>query len=148
MDDVDRKLLNIIQTDFPVVSRPYEVLAESLGITEEEALKRVRRLVESGVIRRIGPSFDTRRLGHVSVLVAAQIPSERLEEVAKVVSSYPHVTHNYGREHRYNLWFTLVCRDEGEVRRILDEIERRTGIGDMRVLPAERMFKIRVSFEL
>ena len=147
MDELDNRLLNIIQTDFPISSYPYRALGERLGIGEAEALERVRALVESGIIRRIGPSFDSRKLGHVSTLVAAKVPAERLEEVAEIVSSYPQVTHNYGRSFEYNLWFTLICRDAAEIERVVTEIKARTGISDMHVLPAEQVFKLRVDFE-
>ena len=147
MDDRDRELLNVLQAEFPVVSRPYQSLAERLGTTESDILSRVRRLAESGVIRKIGPMFDTRKLGHSSVLVAMRVPSDRLDEVVAVVNSYPQVTHNYGREHEYNLWFTLICQDDEGVRRVLAEISGRTGIQDVHVLPADRIFKIGVSFD-
>jgi len=147
VDDLDRRLLNIIQTDFPITPRPYRVLGERLGITEVEALDRVRRLKESGIIRRIGPSFDTRKLGHASILAAARVPAERLDEVAGVISSFPEVTHNYGREAEYNLWFTLVCRNAEQIERTLEEIKSRTGISDIHALPSERVFKVRVNFE-
>lgn len=133
--------------DFPIASRPYQILGERLGISESEVLERVHRLFETGIIRKIGPSFDTRRLGHVSILVAARVPEERVEEVAHIISSYPQVTHNYGRESEYNLWFTLICRDEGEMNDILESIKSRTGISEMHMLPAERTFKIKVEFE-
>jgi len=147
MDELDKGLLNIIQTDFPISPSPYRVLGERLGIGEDEALERVRALVESGIIRKIGPSFDTRKLGHVSTLVAAKAPIERQEEVAGIVSSFPQVTHNYGRDFEYNLWFTLICRDADEMERVVDDIKARTGISEMHALPAKRMFKIKVEFE-
>lgn len=147
MDYLDRQLLNIIQVDFPIASRPYRILGERLGISESEVLERVHRLFETGIIRKIGPSFDTRRLGHISILVAARVPEELVDEVAHIISSYPQVTHNYGRESEYNLWFTLICRDEGEMNDILENIKSRTGISEMHMLPAERTFKIKVEFE-
>lgn len=147
MDDLDKQLLNIIQADFPICPHPYEVLAQRLEVSEAEALSRVKALVESGVIRRIGAAFDTRKLGHMSTLVAAKVPSERLREVADIVSSFPQVTHNYGRDHEYNLWFTLICRDADEIERVLSRIKDKTGITNMHVLPAERLFKLRVDFE-
>ena len=148
MDELDGHLLNIIQSDFPISPRPYQVLAEHLGISEDEALERVRALVESGIVRRIGPSFDSRKLGHVSTLVAAKVPPGRLEEVAGIVSSFPQVTHNYGRDFEYNLWFTIIARDEAEIGCTLGRIKAETGISEMHELPARRMFKIRVEFEL
>ncbi|MBP6965753.1 MAG: AsnC family transcriptional regulator [Armatimonadetes bacterium] len=148
MDALDRELMNIAQSDFPIHPRPYRVLGERLGMSEAEAFERVRRLAEAGVIRRIGPAFDSRRLGHASALVAMKVPPARLDEVAEIVGSYPQVTHDYGRDHEYNLWFTLVCRNPSETERIAAEIGDRTGIRDLRVLSAERMFKIKVDFEL
>jgi len=147
MDDLDKQLLNIIQTDFPISTYPYRVLGERLGVGEDEALERVRALVEAGVIRRIGPSFDSRRLEHVSTLVTAKVPAERLEEVAEIVNSFPQVTHNYSRDFEYNLWFTLICRTDAEIERVVGEIKARTGISDVHVLPARRFFKLRVDFE-
>jgi len=147
MDELDKSLLNIIQTDFPISSRPYRVLGERLGIGEDEALERVRALVESGIIRKIGPSFDTRKLGHASTLVAAKAPIERLEEVAGIVSSFPQVTHNYGRDFEYNLWFTVIAKDQSEIERTLDRIKAETGLSDVHELPAKRKFKIKVEFE-
>jgi DNA-binding Lrp family transcriptional regulator len=147
MDELDRRLLNTIQSDFPITSRPYAVLGEMLGVSEDDALARTKKLARSGVIRRIGPAFDTRKLGHTSTLVAAKVPPDRLAEVAEIVSSFPQVTHNYGRDHEFNLWFTLVCRNEAEMERVVNEIKARTGASDMHALPAERMFKLRVEFE-
>lgn len=148
MDEIDKQLLNIAQTDFPIARRPYKLLGERLGIGEQEALRRVRRLLRSGVIRRIGPSFDSKKLGYVSTLVAAKVPEDRLDEVAAIVGSYPEVTHNYARDHEYNLWFTLICESEHRLRDVLDEIELRTGVAEMHSLPAEQTFKLKVDFEL
>ncbi len=147
MDTLDRQLLNIIQAEFPLDPRPYQVIGERLGIPEAEALARVKSLAESGIIRRIGPSFDSRRLGYVSTLVAMKAPPDRLEDIAGLISSYPEVTHNYGREDEFNLWFALVARDWAQVERIVSDIKARTGVGDIHVLPAERLFKIRVEFD-
>ena len=145
IDEIDKSLLNIIQSDFPVTPGP--ALGEALGITEDDALNRVSALVDGGVIRKIGPSFNTRKLGYTSTLVAAKVPPERLEEVAGIVSSFPEVTHNYGRDFDYNLWFALVCAGESQLERTLERIKSETGVADMRSLPSERMFKIKVEFE-
>lgn len=147
LDKIDKELLNIIQADFPIDSHPYEVLGERLGISADEALDRVRELVESGIIRKIGSSFDTRKVGHVNALAAACIPDERLHEVADIVSSFPQVTHNYGRKFKYNLWFTLVCQNAEEMEKVIRDIKFKTGISDIYILPSLRMFKIRVNFE-
>lgn len=148
MDALDVRLLNILQNDFPVVPRPYREIGERLGITEAQVLQRLRSLVATGIIRRIGPVFDTRRLGHVSLLVAAAVPPERLDEVAAKINEFPQVTHNYGRDHKINLWFTLVCADFDEADRVIARIRAATGLEELEILPAEQLFKIRVNFAL
>ncbi len=147
MDDTDRRLLNIIQAGFPIRAHPYDAIGEQLGISADGALRRVRKLAESGVIRRIGASFDTRKLGHVDNLVAAKVQAEQLEKQAALVSSFPEVTHNYAREGAYNLWFTLVCESLERIEEVLESIKSGTGISEMFTLPAERMFKIKVDFQ-
>jgi DNA-binding Lrp family transcriptional regulator len=147
MDDLDRQLLNILQTEFPVTRYPYRILGEQLGISEDEVLARTRNLVDSGVIRKIGASFSAGKLGYLSALVAAKVPEDRLEEVAGIVGAYPQVTHNYARDFEHNLWFTLICRDDREMEGILAGIRSSTGITDFHALPAERTFKIKVDFE-
>ncbi|RJQ51983.1 MAG: Lrp/AsnC family transcriptional regulator [Actinobacteria bacterium] len=148
MDEVDRKILNIIQTGFPVVPRPYDELAKRVGETTEEVMDRVRRLKAEGVVRRIGATFDSARLGYASTLCAAEVPANRVEEVAAVINSYDNVTHNYLREDRFNIWFTVIAESSERIEEILDEIRARTGVDRILNLPAVRMFKVRVSFEL
>lgn len=148
MDDLNKRLLNILQFEFPLQSRPYRSVASRLGITESDVLSRVRQLMEDGLIRRIGPVFDVRKLGFTTTLVAMKVPTEQLEEVAQVVNSYPQVTHNYRRDHAYNLWFTLVCERSEDISRVVEEIQQRTGIKDLQLLPAERTFKIDARFQL
>lgn len=147
LDDIDRELLNIIQADFPICRSPYDVLGERVGITGDEVLQRMNVLSDAGIIRRIGASFDSRRLGHASILVAARVPADRLNEVAAIVSSFPEVTHNYGRDFEYNLWFTLVCNEVDQINTVIDNIRCKTGITDIHSLPAEKMFKIKVDFK-
>ncbi|MBZ4648994.1 MAG: transcriptional regulator, partial [Desulfomicrobiaceae bacterium] len=104
MDAIDRQLLDIIQTDFPLEPRPYAVLGERLGLTEAETLARVRALTARGVIRRIGANFQSRKLGWHSTLCAACVPEDRLDAFVAEVNRHPGVTHNYLRAHRYNVW--------------------------------------------
>lgn len=148
MDETDRNLLNLIQSDFPICSRPFKVIGERLGISEQEALERVSALKASGVIRRIGGSFDSRRLGFYSTLCAARVSEEKLQQFNEVINSYPGVTHNYTREHPFNIWFTFIAQSEEEVLRALKEISQKTGVKEIVNLPARRTFKIRVNFEL
>lgn len=148
MDEIDRAILNRIQGDFPVSRDPYGDIGEELGIGGEDVLSRVRRLKEEGVIRKVGPFFDARKLGHRSTLCAVDVPEERIEEVAEVISGYVEVTHNYQREDHPNLWFTVIAESEAEIKRILQEISERTGVSPIRNLPARRMFKIKVDLKL
>ncbi|MDH5639096.1 MAG: AsnC family transcriptional regulator [Nitrospinota bacterium] len=147
MDDVDKKILNMIQTGFPVESHPYQTIGAAVGVTEEEAFNRVKAMVDSGVIRRLGASFDSRGLGWTSTLCAMKIPAGRIEEAAAVVGEYHGVTHNYERAHEFNLWFTLIAPDEDSVATILGEIESRCGMGPVYNMPMLQKFKIKVDFK-
>jgi DNA-binding Lrp family transcriptional regulator len=148
LDGTDKKLLNIVQTAFPVVPEPYRELAGQLGLSEEEVLARLRRLVEAKVIRRLGAIFDSRKVGYEGTLCALKVPPERVAEVAAEVNRHSGVTHNYLRDHEYNMWFTVLAGTPEKVNEIVQEIKERTGIKDCLFLPAVNIFKIRVNFDL
>ena len=147
MDNIDKKLLDIIQTGFPIVPRPYAELGEKLGITEAEALSRVRALKGKKIIRRLGANFQSSKLGFRSTLCAAKVPDEKMELFITEVNKLPGVTHNYIRNHVYNVWFTLIGPSWEEVCSTLDAVTERTGIKILN-LPATRMYKIRVDFRM
>ncbi len=147
MDETDKKILNIIQTDFPVHAEPFNVLAKIIGIDEDEVLKRVKKLKETGIIRRMGAVFDTRKLGFASTLCAARVSKEKLKEFVEIVNSYPGVTHNYRRNHEYNVWFTFMASTEEEIKESLTEISEKSGVSDILNMPAKQNFKIDVSFD-
>jgi DNA-binding Lrp family transcriptional regulator len=148
LDAVDRQLLDVLQQAFPLVPAPFSALAQQVNLDEDEILARLQRLKEGGIIRQIGPIFDSRRLGYRSTLAAFRVALTRLDRVARRVSDHPGVSHNYARRHRYNLWFTITLpgeRDlEGEVRRLAEV----SGVDDYLNLPALRTFKIGVRFDL
>ncbi len=148
LNELDKKILSIIQTDFPIDSKPFDILAERLGAEAGEILHRISRLRETGMIRRLGAVFDSRSLGYASTLVASRISTDRVDEVAKIVSDLPNVTHNYQRQHAYNLWFTLTAGSDHEIQNILDGLKQKTGIDEFYSLPALRVYKIRVDFQL
>jgi DNA-binding Lrp family transcriptional regulator len=148
LSPAEKEILNAIQEGLPLTRRPFLEVATALGRKEDEVIQVVKALKDKGVIRRIGASFDSHRLGLASTLVAMKVPPQRLEEVAGLVSSYPEVTHNYQRDHHYNLWFALVARDKARIESILDELRHDTGISEMYPLPTLRRFKIRVRFDL
>ncbi|MEI7448231.1 MAG: AsnC family transcriptional regulator [Desulfomonile sp.] len=145
MDIQDRQLLNEIQTDFPVEPHPYRVLGDRIGMDEAEVLTRITNLREEGIIRRMGASINSRRIGFVSTLLAARVPREKFDSFVEIVNSCPGVTHNYERRHEYNVWFTLIAQSEGEKKDIIRDLTLRTGIQILE-FPAEKIFKIRVDF--
>ena len=147
MDNIDKKILDIIQTDYPLVSRPYAAIGEQVGLTQAEALARVRAMQGKGIIRRIGANFQSRLLGWKSTLCAAAVPEEKIEDFVAVVNSYPGVTHNYLRRHTYNIWFTFISSTWEDIEESLAAITEKTGVKVLN-LPAERMFKIRVDFRM
>lgn len=148
MDSLDKDILNEIQSDFPLVQRPYRELGKRLGLSEEEVLERVRRLKETGVIRRIGGNFHSNRLNFTSTLCAAKVPEEKLELFVDTVNAYPGVTHNYLRNHPYNVWFTFIAEDMEFIESALSAIAKKSGVQEILNLPAVRVFKIKVDFEV
>jgi DNA-binding Lrp family transcriptional regulator len=148
IDDIDRDILNRIQSDFPITPRPYRKVAEDLGLSETEVLKRVSRLKASGVIRRIGGNFSPEKLGFVSTLCAAKVPEDKISQFAEVVNRYPGVTHNYRRENTFNIWFTFIAPSMDEIAASLEQIAATTGVTDILNLPATRVFKIRAEFKV
>jgi DNA-binding Lrp family transcriptional regulator len=148
IDETDRRILNRIQTRFPIAPRPYGVIAEDLGLTENEVLSRIKRLKEKDVIRRIGGNFVPEKVGFVSTLCAARVPETAIERFAEVVNSYPGVTHNYQRDNTYNIWFTFIAPSMAEIEENLEKIKQQTGVSPILNMPATRVFKIRAKFEL
>ena len=147
-DTLQQRLLDAIQSGFPLEVNPYDVLANRFQVPREDVLDAVARLYEEGGVRRIGASFDSRKLGYTSTLCALAVPGgeEELARAAEVVGRVPGVTHNYGRDHRYNLWFTLIIRSEEEKRAILDGIREQIGCDDLLDMPSTRRYKISVDF--
>lgn len=148
LEDLDRAILNEIQSHFPLVARPYAEMGKKLGASEAEVLARVKNLHDAGIIRRIGANFTSRKLGYTSTLCAARVPPEKLEQFAQVVNRYPGVTHNYLRKHRYNVWFTLIAESPERLAEILEEIRRASRVEDILSLPAKEIFKIKVDFPM
>ena len=140
--------LNLIQEDFPITAAPFAEVAARLGIGEAEVLDRIGRLKEEGIIRRIGAVFDLRKLGFASTLCAARVPEEKMAAFVMTVNACPGVTHNYRREHEYNVWFTLIAPGEEALAAALAEIKKKTEIDDILSLRAVRTFKINARFEI
>ena len=148
IDDVDRAILNRIQSDFPMTQRPFLSIAENLDLSENEVIKRLEQLKKKGIIRRIGGNFVPEKLGFVSTLCAAKVPEDKIERFARTVNRYPGVTHNYQRDHNYNIWFTFIAQSMDEIKGNLEDISRKTGVKEIINLPATKMYKIRAHFDL
>jgi DNA-binding Lrp family transcriptional regulator len=147
MDSTDRALLNAIQNYFPIAIRPYQSLGEAVGTTEEDAFQRIQHLRQEGIIRRLGAVLDSRRLGYYSTLCAAKVPEKKIPILAQLLEGIPGVTHNYIRNHEYNVWFTLIARSQAIAERILQNIREVAGVAEVFSLPATRLFKINVNFD-
>ena len=148
LDDIDKAIINRIQSEFPIASRPYLELANELGLTEKEVLDRVARLKKNGIIRRIGGNFVPGKLGFVSTLCAARVPADKIEHFARIVNRYPGVTHNYQRDNQYNVWFTFISPSMDEIKVNLKKIAEESGVSDILNLPATKVFKIKAQFDV
>ncbi len=148
LDDIDKAILNRIQSDFPITSRPYRALSDELNLSEKQVLKRVSRLKKIGIIRRIGGNFVPGKIGFVSTLCAASVPADKIDFFAEVVNRHPGVTHNYQRDNKYNVWFTFIAPSMSEIDENLKQIAKETGVTDILNMPATRVFKIRAEFEV
>jgi DNA-binding Lrp family transcriptional regulator len=128
MDEQDRRLIDRLQSGLPIVEAPFAAAAAELGLSEDEVVERLRRLVELKVLSRVGPMYDAVRLGGGLTLAAMAVPEARFDEVAELVNAYPEVAHNYRREHRCNMWFVLATERPERVAEVLAEIAPRTGL--------------------
>jgi DNA-binding Lrp family transcriptional regulator len=148
MDDMDLKLLSAVQDGFPVTVRPFRDLGLALGLEEEEVIERLAGLQKGGLVRRIGPILDLRKMGRSGILAALEVAQDEADVVAQVINEYTEVSHNYLRpnESGYNLWFTVSATEE-RIQEILQEIRIKTG-RKMMVLPTIRIFKIGVKFDI
>jgi siroheme decarboxylase len=150
LDDTDKRLLNLLQGSFPIARRPFAAVAEAAGLTEDEVLERSRYLLDKRIIREITPIFDTRALGYESMLVAAKVDPEHPHRAAQVINSHPGVTHNYLRNHDFNLWFTIAVEPDSPLgmQGTLKVLQERTGAESIRQLPTLKLFKIRMDLEM
>ncbi|TMK97035.1 MAG: Lrp/AsnC family transcriptional regulator [Actinobacteria bacterium] len=150
LDALDRRLLNLMQGSFPIARRPYEHVAARAGVGEQEAMERVRRLLQKRIIRQVTPIFDTRALGYSSMLVAAKVDPEYPHRAAQIINSHPGVSHNYLRNHDFNLWFTIATEPDSKLGLdgTLEVLARDAQAESIRKLPTLRLFKIRMDLEM
>ncbi|MDD2585467.1 MAG: AsnC family transcriptional regulator [Syntrophomonadaceae bacterium] len=144
---LDKQILNILQKEFPLSEKPYEEIALRLNISENEVLQRIKELKDNGIIRRIGAVMESKKLGFYSTLCACKVPEDRIAKVALVINNEKGVTHNYIRDHYYNLWFTLTVSSAESADKIIKNIEQELHI-DIKSMPALKVYKIKVLFEM
>jgi siroheme decarboxylase len=150
LDDMDKRLLNLMQGSFPIEPRPYLRVAELAGIEESEVMERVRHLLDERIIRQVTPIFDTRALGYSSMLVAAKVDSRNPQRAAQVINAHPGVSHNYLRNHEFNLWFTIATEPDSPLglEGTLQALAAEAGAESVRQLPTLKLFKIRMDLEM
>ncbi|MFB5616917.1 MAG: Lrp/AsnC family transcriptional regulator, partial [Nitrosopumilus sp.] len=148
MDDSDKELLNEIQWTFPLVTRPFDAIAKKFDTTPEDIKERLNQLKEIGVLRQLSAIFDTRKLGYTSSLVAMEIEADQLEYVASQINRHPGVSHNYERDHQFNLWFTLAVPPGADLKDELEKFNVLKGIKKTRMLPTLQLFKIGVKLDM
>lgn len=148
IDALDKEILNEIQWSFPLVSEPYKELANKFHLDDDEMKKRILNLKSSGVLRQLSAIFDTRKLGYKSSLVAMAIEPDKLDYVANQVNRHPGVSHNYERNHEYNLWFTLATPPGSDLKTEVDKFMKLPGINKVRLLPTIKLFKIGVKLDM
>ena len=150
LDDLDKRLLNLMQGKFRIAPRPYEYVAQEAGITEQQAIDRVTHLQDERIIRQVTPIFDTRALGYSSMLVAAKVDPENPWRAANIINAHPGVSHNYLRNHEFNIWFTIATEPDSKLGLdgTLQTLAKLAGAESVRQLPTLKLFKIRMDLEM
>lgn len=148
LDETTARVLNELQDHYPLVERPYQEVGARLGLTEEETLARLREARAAGVVRQCCAIFDTKALGYSSALVAARVPAERLEAAARVVNAHPGVSHNYRRNHEFNMWYTVAMPPGHALSPVIERLTELSGAESMREMPTLRLFKIGVTLDM
>jgi siroheme decarboxylase len=150
LDEFDKRLLNLMQGSFPIAPRPYAAVAEAAGVPEEQVLARVQELLDERIIRQVTPIFDTRALGYSSMLVAAKVDPENPWRAANIINAHPGVSHNYLRNHEFNIWFTIATEPDSPLglEKTLEVLSEIAGAESIRQLPTLKLFKIRMDLEM
>jgi DNA-binding Lrp family transcriptional regulator len=150
MDELDCRILKALQNDYPLSERPYEILAHKLQIPCYQLWNRIQRLIAEGVIRRIGASLDSRKLGFCSTLAAVSCKADLVEQADKIIGQFPEVTHSYLRNDNFNIWFTIIAADEQRIEYILEQIRNSLSLECSQVLnlPIKHLFKLNARFKV
>lgn len=145
---IDKKILDILQNNFPIVERPYKHIAASLSIKEDDVIRRLKKMKAKGVIRRIGPVFDSASLGYSSALCAVKTLPQGEASTARYISTFDGITHNYKRDSEFNIWFTLVAKSEKQMNEILMQIKKKTNPQKIIKLKSRKTYKIKGIFDV
>src|SRR4029450_2624470 len=150
LDETDKRLMNLLQSSFPLDAEPFALVAGEAELPVDELMERTQRLLDERIIREITPIFDTRALGYSSMLVAAKVDSENPHRAARIINSHPGVSHNYLRTHEFNLWFTIATPPDSELglEGTLEVLQRLTAAESIRQLPTLTLFKINMNLEM
>ncbi len=148
LDDLDRAILNRIQASVPLARRPFDILARDLGTDEDEVIKRIRRMWDLGVVRRLGPILDYQSWGMSGVLVASKVNPDDIDLARRVVGDYPEITHAYLRDHEWNLWFTVIAENESARDAIIERVKALASLSHVMKLPKKTTFKLGVKFKV
>jgi len=148
LDAIDQELLNLIQVGFPIEPRPFSFLADKLGTSEDDVLARIARLKDEHIIRQISMIFDTRALGYRSSLIATRVPDGRIDDAAAVINEHPGVSHNYRRNHEFNIWWTIAVPPSSSLEDHVGRLHDMAGGESTRIMHTIRMFKIGVDLDM
>ena len=146
MDEKDKEIIQMLQAKFPLVTEPYQAIGDKLWMDEVSVISRIARMIESGVIRHVGPFFDSKKLGYKGCLAAVKVPEKDIDKVAQIINSYDEVTHNYLREGDLNMWFTVIASSEGRRDEIILQIKQKSGL-KICVFPSKRLYKVKVDLD-
>ena len=148
MDKLDSDILRVLQNDFPISENPYEILAEKLDISSEQLLSRIKQMFDQGLIRRIGTSLNSNKLGYSSTLAAVSVEEKDISQASKTIASFAEVTHSYLRDDPFNIWFTIIAVDRNRIENILNAICDKLSLDDSQILnlPVKRLFKLDARF--
>ena len=146
MDNTDRQIINSLQGNFPIADHPYQLVAEQLGISEDELLQRLEKLLADRTLTRFGPMYDIQKLGGSFSLCAIRVPPDRFDEVTEIVNSFAEVAHNYERDHEFNMWYVLATESLDEIEQTNQAIEEKTGL-KVYNMPKIQEFYVGLHFE-
>jgi siroheme decarboxylase len=128
MDEIDKRIINVLQDGFPICDAPYRQVAAQLGLAEQELITRLKALLDNGILTRFGPLYNAEQMGGALTLAAVKAPEERFDEVTEIINSFPEVAHNYARRHELNMWFVLATQTPEQIQQTISAIEQQTGL--------------------